>query len=55
MKTTIGGAMDAADEEENVDAVGGEIKEKMKKKKLLNLQVYLIILEMTQHFSLQKS
>lgn len=55
MIMTVEGAMDAADEEENVDAVEGEIKEKMKKKKLLNLQVYLIILEMTQHYNPPKS
>ena len=39
----VEGAMIVADEEENVDGAEVEIKEKMKKKKPLNLQVYLII------------
>ena len=43
----VGGATDAVDGEENVDAVVVEIKKRTKRKKLLNLQVYLIILGMT--------
>ena len=39
--------MGVADEEESVDADEEEIKEMMKKKKLLNLQVYSITLGMT--------
>lgn len=48
----VGGVMDVADEEESVDVDEEEIKEMMKKKKLLNLQVYLIILGMTHQLKL---
>lgn len=48
----VDGDMGVADEEESVDAVEGEIKEMMKRKKLLNLQVYLIILGMTHQLKL---
>ena len=39
----VEGVMVVADEEENVDGAGVEIREKMKKKKPHSLQVYLII------------
>ena len=48
----VDGDMGVADEEENVDAVEGEINEMMKRKKLLKLQVYLIILGMSHQLKL---
>ena len=44
--------MDVVGEEENGDAVEGEIKDMMRKKKLRNLQVYLIISEMIHQLKL---
>jgi len=48
----VDGVMGVADEEESMDAGEEEIKEMMKRKKLLNLQVCSIILGMTHQSKL---